>query len=153
MEEKKKRVTFVLGSGISIDAGMPSTREITECICKGEHLEPKCGSAIITLLNGKEIPHEDKDKYKDNLSAFYAYKLLFHINQNRGEQLKPEEMANYEDLYSFLLLLKNGSGDKAIEAMSYGHSNILEVILADISLDYGEIESHPYNNLSLKQYL
>lgn len=89
------RIAFLLGSGASIPAGMPSTQTITERILSGEGIMRHTDG---TYYFGKPLyAHEGiPDEHVPRVTKFLN-RLKAEIDDYYAYQ--PERFANYEDLY------------------------------------------------------
>lgn len=87
------RVAFLLGSGTSVDAGVPSTSDLTHTVLSGDgYVRHSDG----TYLNGAPAYGEERDPHVPHLASFLRW-LACHVSRYYKDM--GGRAPNYEDLY------------------------------------------------------
>jgi len=127
------RITFLLGSGISISVGLPSTKDLTEKIMTGEGIKRDSDGTYCLgqAHNGSE---------KEYIQIVTKFLKRIKVEVDSYYKTKHEREINYEDLYYIASqICDNESGEydnPAIQAM-------IEKIIPDIaSLFPGKENEH-----------
>lgn len=117
------RIAFLLGSGISIPVGLPSTKDLTEKIMDGEGIKRETDGTydLVQAHNGS------KKEYIEKVTKFLK---RIKVEVDSYYKTKHEREINYEDLYYIASqICDNESGEydnPAIQAM-------IEKIIPDIA--------------------
>ncbi len=91
------RVTFLLGSGISIPAGMPCTQDITKQIFAGESVVSRHSTGTYNFSHPIHDNLAPRDYIVSHVINFLK-RLKIEIDQYYQND-KDEILTNYEDLY------------------------------------------------------
>ena len=104
-----KKISLLLGSGISIPAGLPGTLEITnEILCQWNKWY-KCDSQYQQKANsGQSKEYSDNSPYSDypRKVAYFLNLINKEIIQYYGYVAKVDIVQNYEEIYDFVYHIK-----------------------------------------------
>lgn len=113
MIKKRKIITFLLGAGISLGAGAPSTKELTDIILKEKGIRRYTDQSFYLSNKKDPVMHSEKivKLIQDALNGI-KIRILNYYKKLGKENLGNERMMNYENLYYFIWQLwSSGSGE------------------------------------------
>ena len=102
---KQKRIAFLIGSGVSIPAKLPSTGDITKILHTGRGISYDSGSKVFHWVDCPDSTSSDIVPLRD---LFNRVKVESDLYYHR----KPERRTNYEDVYDLIVQMRDSlSGD------------------------------------------
>ena len=113
MIEKHKIISFLLGAGISLNAGAPSTKELTDVVLKAKDIRKHTDQSFYFSNRHDPVMHSEKivKLIQETLSGI-KIRILNYYKKLGKENFGNKRMMNYENLYYFIWQLwSSGSGE------------------------------------------
>lgn len=96
LQSSQSRIGFLFGAGVSLAAGAPSTKDLTDLVLQGRGVRRHTGGCY--FIPNQPLPDLGGEQCVERIRCFVQF-LAEHANRFFREQKRNRRTANYEDIH------------------------------------------------------